>query len=315
MIMWTMPRASDLTGGAPRRSLFAEEARMGELAGRQAIILGGGGGIGAAVSRALGAAGCRLFVGDRDAPAMAATLQDLHGQGIEVASSPLDVLSVSSLDEFFTAAAKWSDSADILVNVAGGTLRRRFEEGTRDDDLRDVRLNYLYVIDSIRAALPLLRASGRGAAIVNFTTIEAHRGAATFAVYAGAKAATTNLSRALAVELAPERIRVNCVVPDTTPSKGNEAALPDMVKAELSSLSPEALRAMLAMYVPMGAPPCADDLAQAVLFLASDRARSITGVALHVDGGTSAAAGFINWPHGDGFLPAPLAGTLSRLFP
>ena len=68
----------------------------------------------------------------------------------------------------------------------------------------DIHRNFGYALDSIAAALPRLRAGGNGGSIVNFTTIEAHRGAAGFAVYAGAKAALTNFSRALALELAPD---------------------------------------------------------------------------------------------------------------
>lgn len=288
---------------------------MGELKDRLAVVIGGGGGIGAAVSTALVDAGARLIVGDCDREAMAETVARLRGGGCAVEGHALDVVDVSSLDAFYDRVRAETDRIDILVNVAGGTSRQNFDARSRDAAISDIRRNYGYVIDSVRHALPLLRRSGRGGAIVNFTTIEAHRGAPGFAVYAGAKAATTNFSRSIAVELAPERIRVNCIVPDTTPSAGNQRALSDEVKAELGQLSPAALEAMLAMYVPMGTPPMPEDLAQAVLFLVSERARAITGIALHVDGGTSASAGFINWPHGDGFLPAPLAGTLSRLFP
>lgn len=64
----------------------------------------------------------------------------------------------------------------------------------------------------------------------------------------------------------------------------------------------------------MKRPPAVDDLANAVLFLASDLSAAITGTSIHVDGGTWAASGFIDWPHGDGHLPAPLSGSLGALF-
>ncbi len=80
-------------------------------------------------------------------------------------------------------------------------------------------MNYGYVIDSVRRAVPLIRSGGTGGSIINFTTIEAHRGAATYAVYAGAKAATTNFSRAMALELGADRIRVNPIAPDANPGK------------------------------------------------------------------------------------------------
>lgn len=86
-------------------------------------------------------------------------------------------------------------------------------------------MNFGYVIDSVRRAIPLIRRGGRGGSIINFTTIEAFRGAASFAVYAGAKAATTNFSRALAVELGADKIRVNMIAPDTSPVKNTNRAL------------------------------------------------------------------------------------------
>ncbi|HZV08167.1 MAG TPA: SDR family oxidoreductase, partial [Novosphingobium sp.] len=70
----------------------------------------------------------------------------------------------------------------------------------------------------------------------------------------------------------------------------------------------------LEMYIPRGEAPPIEALADAVLFLASDLSRFVSGTTLHVDGGTMAAAGFLDWPFGDGFVPTPLAGTLGRLY-
>ena len=176
-------------------------------------------------------------------------------------------------------------------------------------------MNYGYVIDSCRRAVPLIRKSGTGGSIINFTTIEAHRGAATFAVYAGAKAATTNFSRALAVELGAEQIRVNLIAPDTSPAKTSNAALAPEDFERLAALGDDALDQSIRAYVPQKRPPSVDDLVNGVLFLASDLSRSITGTTLHIDGGTIAALGFLDWPYGDSFMPAPLGGSLAKLFP
>ena len=156
-----------------------------------------------------------------------------------------------------------------------------------------------------------VRAGGNGGSIVNFTTIEAHRGAAGFAVYAGAKAALTNFSRALALELAPDRIRVNMLAPDTTPSEGNNNAVPESTIAAMSVVEPSRLMATFGTYVPMGLPPMPDDLADAVLFLASDLSRFVTGTTVHVDGGTWAASGFQHWPEPYGWLPSVPATLLN----
>jgi NAD(P)-dependent dehydrogenase (short-subunit alcohol dehydrogenase family) len=157
---------------------------------------------------------------------------------------------------------------------------------------------------SVSLAIPRIRAGGRGGSIVSFTTIEAHRGAAGYAAYAGAKAGLVNFSRSLAVELAPERIRVNLVAPDTTPSRSIERALrPEALEA--MGTTEERVEKGFATYVPMGTPPPVEAVGHAVLFLASDLSSWITGTTLHVDGGTWASSGFLQWSEGR-WGPAPI---------
>jgi NAD(P)-dependent dehydrogenase (short-subunit alcohol dehydrogenase family) len=128
-----------------------------------------------------------------------------------------------------------------------------------------------------------------------------------YAVYAGAKAGLTNFSRSLALELAPEGIRVNTVASDATPSARLTAMLEEMEQRSPGTMSPEARAKAHAVYVPAGAPPSVDDLADVVLFLASDLSRSVTGTTLHADGGTWAASGFLRWPGSYGWAPSPPA--------
>lgn len=284
------------------------------LQGRVAVVLGGGGGIGAAVSLALAGAGVDLAIGDIDEPALAATQRTVIALGRRVHAQRLDVVDELQLEQFYAGVAREFQRLDIVVNIAGGVRQRPFMASTAAQCAADIRRNFGYVLDSVRHAVPLIRRGGQGGSIISFTTIEAHRGAAGFAVYAGAKAATTNFTRAMAVELGPERIRLNTIAPDTTPSRGNAEALPPETLSSLAALPEQAMSQGLNMYIPMKQCPSTDDLANAVLFLASDLSASVTGTTLHVDGGTMAAAGFVNWPHGDGFLPAPLAGSLRRLF-
>jgi hypothetical protein len=82
----------------------------------------------------------------------------------------------------------------------------------------------------------------------------------------------------------------------------------------LAALGEDALGEAYKMYVPQKRAPSVDDLCNGVLFLASDLSRSITGTTLHIDGGTIAAMGFLDWPYGDSFMPAPLGGSIARLF-
>jgi len=284
------------------------------LAGRTAAILGGGGGIGRAVSLALAEAGVDLVIGDRDDASLAETADAVRAFGRRVTDATCDVLSPASVDAFFDTVAGASDTLDILVNVAGGVRRGSLLDKTEDEDVADIRRNYGYVVQAYRRAIPLIARGGSGGSIISFTTIEAYRGAAGFSVYAGAKAATTNFTRAMAVELAAQGIRCNCVVPDTTPSAGNLAALSEQARSRAFALPANVRAKGYEMYIPMKRAPGVDALANAVLFLASDLSRFVTGTAIHVDGGTWAASGFIDWPHGDGHLPAPLAGSLGKLF-
>jgi 3-oxoacyl-[acyl-carrier protein] reductase len=284
------------------------------LAGKVAVVIGGASGIGAAVSDALGGAGVDVAFCDHNAAATEATRERLAAVGRAVLAEVLDATEPAALARFYAAVAARFPRLDILVNVVGGVHRQTFMQATPEQCAVDVQRNYGYLLDSFRHAIPLMRRGGRGGSIISLTTIEAHRGAAGFAVYAGAKAAATNFSRAMAVELGPERIRVNTIAPDTTPSEGNVLALAPETRAAMAAAPPQWMEGALRMYIPLGSPPSVEDLANGVLFLASDLARSVTGTTLHIDGGTFAASGFLQWPHGDGFLPVPLAESQRRLF-
>jgi len=288
--------------------------KKANLKGKTAVILGGGGGIGRAVTLSLAGLGVNIAVCDRDLPALQETARDVEKLGVQCLAIEVNVLSPTAVRDFYGAVATDFDRLDIVVNVAGGVRQRDFVDGTDEQDAEDIRRNYGYVIQSIRLAIPLIERGGQGGSIINFTTIESRRGAAGFAVYAGAKAATANLTRALAVELGPKGIRVNELTPDTTPSAGNASALTPQRLQKLQAMSPEEMAAAMAAYIPLRVPPSAEQLADAVVFLASDLSSAVTGVAISVDGGTGAALGFLNWPYGSGFGPAPVGDAARLLF-
>ncbi|MBV1689097.1 SDR family oxidoreductase [Novosphingobium sp. G106] len=288
----------------------AHEAMKGKIA----VVVGGAAGyLGRGTTVGLANEGVRIICCDNDREGLATIVPEVEAMGGKISAHYADVMDEASLDAFWDAVEAETDHIDILVNVAGGVARSMFDQTTRETHQKDIRLNYGYHIDSCQRALPLLRKSGNGGSIVNFTTIEAHRGAATFAVYAGAKAALKNFSRTLAVEIAQDKIRVNCLASDTTLARASNAALSPTDVARLIELGPDALDKSSAFYVPMKRAPTPEEVVDGVIFLASDLSRTVTGTTLHVDGGTYAAMGWIDWPEGDGFMPAPLAGSLKKL--
>ena len=160
--------------------------------------------------------------------------------------------------------------ADVLVNNAGGGFQAPFLDLSERAEEALVRENFGSAAHCIRAFVPLVPAAG--GSIVNLSSVEAHRAAPGFAVYAAMKAALENLTKSLALELADRNIRVNCVAPDmiSTPGIGK---LPEG-------------------RTPLRGPGQPQDVAGAVVFLASPLSAFVTGSTLHVDGGSWAAGGW-----------------------
>lgn len=283
------------------------EERAG-LADTVAVVTGGAGGLGGGITLDLLANGVRVAVIDRDEVVSAA----LQTAAVAAGRLPGDLLvhvgdarDPDVLEALFVAADERWGRLDILVNVVGGTFRAPFTETSPRAWDALLRTNLSHVLHATSMAVPRMRAGGRGGSIVNLTTIEAHRAAPNFAVYSAAKAAVTQFARSMAVELAPDRIRVNNVAPDMTPT-------PNMLglgaQAGATVLDPAGVRAA----IPMGRVGEIDDVANAVLFLASGLSSYITGTTLHPDGGAFASSGWFNWPE-EGFQNTVPAHVLDYL--
>ena len=285
------------------------------MRGKIAVVVGGAAGhLGRGTTLGLAREGVQLIVCDNDRAGLETIVGEVAALGSTVTPIYGDVMDQASFDLFWDQVERLTDHIDILVNVPGGVARMMFEQTTRANHADNIRYNYGYHIDSCQRALPLLKKSGNGGSIINFTTIEAHRGAATFAVYAGAKAALTNFSRALAVELGQHMIRVNCLASDTSPARTTNAALAPEDFERLAACGPDAMAEAMKIYVPMKRAPTVEEVIDGLVFLASDLSRTVTGTTLFVDGGTQAAFGFLDWPGGDSFMPAPLGGALKMMF-
>jgi 3-oxoacyl-[acyl-carrier protein] reductase len=261
-----------------------------QLAGTVAIVLGGAGGLGIAISEDLAANGVRVAVLDRNETGTAAIAATLGENGIVHTGDARDLDTLETL--FAAVDEKWG-RLDTLVNVVGGTFRAAFADTSPRGWDALIRTNLGYVLQTCSLAIPRMRAGGRGGSIINLTSIEAHRAAPNFAVYSAAKAGVRHFSRSLAVELAPEGIRVNNVAPDMTPTEGA-----DGIEMAGSLNNPAGVK----IAIPMGRLGVLTDISNCVVFLASGLSTYLTGMTLHPDGGTMASSGWFNWPS-TGFTP------------
>jgi NAD(P)-dependent dehydrogenase (short-subunit alcohol dehydrogenase family) len=266
-----------------------------DLAGRVAVIVGGGGGLGRACAIDLGGAGMRLALCDRDGASLLETAKLVEDAGGEVITGELDARDPDALTAFFAEAdARYGPTCDVLINVVGGTFRQPFEQSNPRGWDALIRTNFTWLLHSTQLAVARMRP--HGGSIINITSIEAHRAAPGFAVYAAMKAAVTSLTRTLAVELAPDKIRVNTIAPDyiVTPALHT---LTEGLREEVVALQHR-------IGIPMGRVGNFEDAGGCALFLASNLSSFVTGSTLHPDGGAIASAGWFNWPD-EGYMNNP----------
>ena len=241
---------------------------MTELEGRVAVVSGAARGQGRAIARRLAIAGAQIIAGDLLVEELAA----LHEQmGDAVVTGALDVRSRASWDNLIERGAAVFGRIDILVNNAG-ILHSALLVEERAEMFEDLwRVNCFGPFHGIQAVLPLLRASG-GGAIVNTLSTTALSAWTRHAAYSSSKGALRSLTKVAALELATENIRVNAVLPGPI---ATPMVLPDD--------NPETRRRL--SQTPVGRMGEPDDVAEAVLYLVSDRASFVTGAELVIDGG------------------------------
>ncbi|MFC4498009.1 MULTISPECIES: SDR family NAD(P)-dependent oxidoreductase [Streptomyces] len=240
---------------------------MSGLEGLRAIVTGGASGIGLATARLLAERGAAVAVLDLDPSGVPAPLLALKA----------DVCDDASVRAAVDDAADRLGGLDIVVNNAGIGAQGTVEDNPDDEWRRVLDVNVLGMVRTARAALPHLRRSAH-AAIVNTCSIAATAGLPQRALYSASKGAVLSLTLAMAADHVREGVRVNCVNPGTadTPWVGRLLDAAD---------DPEAERAALNARQPMGRLVTADEVAEAVVYLASPAAASVTGTALAVDGG------------------------------
>jgi 3-oxoacyl-[acyl-carrier protein] reductase len=248
-----------------------------DLEGKACLITGSSRGIGAAVARGIGACGAHVAVhynsGRDEAEAVAADIVRAGGKAIVLHG---DVTETGTVERLLADTVRGFGRLDVLINNAGDVIARHpVTESTDAFFDRHVALNIRPVFAACRAAIPQFRSQGGGGAIVNVSSVAARTGGGGgSSLYAGAKAFVATFTRALAKELAPDRIRVNAVSPGVidTPLQNR--------------VTPAEMLVVQAMQIPLRRVGSAEECVGTFLYLCSEQSSGyVTGQVVEVNGG------------------------------
>ncbi len=251
-----------------------------DLTGRKALVTGGAKGIGAAIVRALDAAGATVAIADLDVMAAQTVVAGLANGGFAV---EIDVTKRESVEHALGQAIEGLGGLDILCANAGvSTMRPAVDITDEEWDFNfDVNARGVFLTNQI--ATRYFLAEKKQAVIVNTASLAAKVGAPLLAHYSASKFAVFGWTQALARELAPKGIRVNCVCPGFVKTSMQEREI--IWEAELRGMTPEAVRAEYVSLTPLGRIEEPEDVADVVVFLASDASRFMTGQGINITGG------------------------------
>jgi 3alpha(or 20beta)-hydroxysteroid dehydrogenase len=260
-----------------------------DLTGRKALITGGARGLGAGMAEALARAGAAVVIGDIREDLGEATADAIKKSGAEAAFLPLDVTDDGSWELAVEGTIAELGGLDILVNNAGIEITGLVVDLDADDIRRMFEVNVLGTALGIKHAFRAMRPggpAGRGGAIVNISSVAATIAFPGIAVYSATKSAIDRLTKVAAMESGKlgYAVRVNCIYPGLVPTEMGNQLAQDVVTLGLFPSVPEAVGAVVGL-TPQGRLGEVADMADAVVFLASDAARFITGAGLPVDGG------------------------------
>jgi 2-hydroxycyclohexanecarboxyl-CoA dehydrogenase len=235
------------------------------------LVTGGASGIGLATCGEFAAAGASVVVTDIDTARGEAAARAIAERGGRASFSRMDVTSSESVSQVFAGIESTLGRLDVLVNAAGWDIIQPFMENTPDYWDRIVALNFMGPVQVTRAALPLL-IRAEGGRVVNVGSDAGRVGSFGETVYAGAKGGIIAFTKSLAREVVRRQVTVNCVCPGPTDTP-------------LFASQPEKLRTALINAIPMKRLAQPREIADAILFFASDRATYVTGQVLSVSGG------------------------------
>jgi len=245
---------------------------------RVALVTGGASGMGRAAVLGFAAEGAAVVVNDIDEAGLAATAEAVRAQGGRVALAPGDITDAATIDLMVARAVGEFGRVDILFNYVGGdpdlAPQKSFVDQTDDFWDRMIAVNLKSTIRACHAVLPAMMAQGYGR-IVNTGAVAGKIGGPNMALYSAVKGGVIAFTKALALETAPHAITVNCICPGPIATPGLQRVFAD-----------QDVRAVTGI-VPLGRLGTPEEVASAVLYLASDDASFITGQALSVDGGAT----------------------------
>ena len=268
---------------------------MPELEGRVAVVTGAAAGIGAATVEVLVAHGASVVAVDVDGERLSDATEPASSGGATVRPLTGDVTDQETAHQVLASADELG-GATILVNNVGHWVRVvPFVESDADHWQELYEVNTLHVYRLTHALLPGMIERGQGS-IVNVTSIEGGRGYPPDPVYGACKAAVNQFTRSLAGQVGRHGVRVNAVAPDVTDS--DQVPYARMVPPDQSDRWPD--------WVPVGRMGRPDDQAAAILFLASDQSRFVTGQVLGVDGGTAVMGGWFPSSRRGGWTNRPI---------
>jgi NAD(P)-dependent dehydrogenase (short-subunit alcohol dehydrogenase family) len=252
---------------------------MSRLVNKIALISGGASrpGIGSATAERFAQEGATVYLGDLDPDATELVARSIRDSGGKAFALKLDVRAEADWSAAVKRIEAEQGRLDILVNNAGVVVLAPLAEQTPEVFARTVDVNLKGVFLGLQAAVASMRRSGMCGSIINISSVAAIMGSPMALAYSASKAGVLGMSRSAAVELAPERIRVNSIHPGNTMTnmiKGAIDANPGLIESTVASVP------MRVMIEPI-------DIANGALFLASDESRYMTGAMLVIDGGMS----------------------------
>jgi NAD(P)-dependent dehydrogenase (short-subunit alcohol dehydrogenase family) len=256
------------------------------LAGRVALITGAARGIGLATVKAMAAQGAHIVAFDVPDAALAEAAAYAREQGVRFGAWPGDVASADDWCALVAHIQAEFGRLDIVVNNAGISGRVGSLLDCQDEEFdRVMAVNARGVFLGLKHGAGAMKANNAGGAIVNVASVSGIGGGRYTIAYTASKHAVVGMTKVAAAELAPLRIRVNAVCPSPTATE----MMFSMERERSPADDPDAVRRGMTRMIPMGRYGEPEEIAATVLYLASDAASFVTGVALPVDGGLKAA--------------------------